>query len=214
MESIFVPVHIGDEGRIEVARHPVEDGLRFQVDGKRVRHEARGTVDVMHVKRLRPGVDQAVLEWQLLGGNEGVDPIEVGPHGRLEFRNRGVGLDAFHGAFGGLAHAQGPQVLVVLDHVGAEQCGELSPSCPAQKVHLPQALHGVDVAQGMHGVGFRVRVDVRHGHVVKYDVYVVHDSVGGEVKPVIRGNGLGGDVDQRGQHRDHHGHHEQDVFHE
>ena len=168
----------------------------------------------MHVKRLRPGVDQAVFERQLFGCDEGVDAVEVGLHGRFDLRNCGVGLDAFHGALGGLAHAQGPQVLVVLDHVGAEQCGELPSSCTAQKVHLPQTLHGVDVAQGMHGVCFRIRINVRHGHVVKHDVDVVQDGVGGEVKSVIGGHGLSGDVDQRGQHRDRHGHHEQDVFHE
>ena len=124
---------------------------------------------------------------------EGVDAVEVSLHGRLEFRDRGVGLDAFHGAFGGLAHAQGPEVLVVLDHVRAEQRGELSPSCPAQKVHLPQALHGVHIAQSVHRVRFRVSIDVRHGHVVKHDIDVVQDGVGGEVKSGIRGNGLGGD---------------------
>ena len=137
LKSIFVPVHIGDEGRIEVVRHPIKNGLGLQVDGEGIRHEACGTVDVLHIERLRPGVDQAVFKGEFLGGNEGIDAVEVGLHGRFEFRNRGVGLDAFHGPLGGLAHAQGPQVLVVLDHVGAQQSGKLPAPCPAQQVHLP-----------------------------------------------------------------------------
>ena len=34
LESVFVPVHVRDEGRVKVARHPIQDGLGFQMDGK------------------------------------------------------------------------------------------------------------------------------------------------------------------------------------
>ena len=137
LKSIFVPVHIGDKDRIEVVCHPIKNGLGFQVDGEGIRHEACGTVDVVQIERLRPRVDQSVFKREFFGGNEGIDAVEVGLHGRFEFRNCGVGLNAFHGPLGGLAHAQGSQVLVVLNHVGAQQGGKLPAPCPAQQVHLP-----------------------------------------------------------------------------
>ena len=70
------------------------------------------------------------------------------------------------------------------------------------------------VAQGVHGVGFRFGIDVRHRHVVKQNLDFVTDSVCLQFKMVVGGDGPGGDVHQSGQHGDHDCDHWNDLLHE
>ena len=211
--TVVVPIHVCDARRVEVVDHPIEDGLGFQVDGEGVRHESSGTVDVVQVKRLWFGVDQAVFKGQFSRRDVGVHAVEVGLHGVDNVGVFAVALELLYGSICRFAHAQRPQVLVVVDHVGAQQSRQLSPSCPSQQVHLPQAFHGVNVPERMQGVVLGFRINVRHRHVVKHNFHVCLEGIGFEVKPVIGGNGLGGDVHEAEKHGDHHGEHAQDVFH-
>ena len=188
-------------GRIEILLHPVEDGLGLQVDGKRVRHEAGGAVDVVGVERLGVLAEEDILQWGPVLFDEAVDAGEVGGHAVLDALGA-VGEEFRRDAVGRLAHAEGAQILIVGHHVFSEQGGQLPAPGPAQQVHLPEALGRVDVSQGVQGIGFVLCVDVGDGHVIKDDLHGGRHSAGGDVEFIVRSMG----VDERDEATDQEDH--------
>ena len=127
-------------GRIEVLLHPIEDGLGLQVDGKTVRHEACGAIDVVGVERLRVLASSSYSRGVAVLFDEAVDAGEVGGHAVLDALGA-VGEEFRGDAVGRLAHAEGAQILIVGAPCLLPAGRASSRTCPAQQVHLPEAFH-------------------------------------------------------------------------
>ena len=167
----------------------------------------------MGVEGLGVLSEQLVLQGSPAFFDEPVDPGDIGGH-RLLNADWAVGEEFLCDAVGCLAHAQCAQVLVVGDHVLSQKGGQFTAAGAAQQIHLPEALRGVHVPEGKHGVAFGIRVDVRHGHVIKHHFDGGLYSVGGDVEFIVRTVGVdeGGEATDQEDHDDAQG--DEDVLHD